>query len=139
MDGDAELRDIQASIRQAESGHDDIRLHQAWERLEAIDGYRAEARAGQLLHGLGFSAAEMQQPVREFSGGWRMRLNLAQALMCRSDMLLLDEPTNHLDLPAIIWLEGWLQRYAGVLLLISHDRDFLDGVCNRIAHIEHQG
>ena len=139
MDGDAELRDIQASIRQAESGHDDIRLHQAWERLEAIDGYRAEARAGQLLHGLGFSATEMQQPVREFSGGWRMRLNLAQALMCRSDMLLLDEPTNHLDLPAIIWLESWLQRYAGVLLLISHDRDFLDGVCNRIAHIEHQG
>ncbi|HET6564673.1 MAG TPA: ATP-binding cassette domain-containing protein, partial [Xanthomonadales bacterium] len=139
MDGDAELRAIQGRIRQAETDHNDQILHQAWEQLEAIDGYRAEARAGQLLHGLGFGAQEMQQAVKAFSGGWRMRLNLAQALMCRSDMLLLDEPTNHLDLPAIIWLEGWLQRYPGVLLLISHDRDFLDGVCNRIAHIENLG
>jgi len=139
MDGDRELRAIQALIRQAEHGHDDKRLHAAWERLESIDGYRAEARAGQLLHGLGFSAAEFAQPVHAFSGGWRMRLNLAQALMCRSDLLLLDEPTNHLDLPAIIWLESWLLKYPGMLLLISHDRDFLDGVCNRIAHIEHFG
>ncbi|HKX57454.1 MAG TPA: ATP-binding cassette domain-containing protein, partial [Xanthomonadales bacterium] len=137
LDGDHELRAIQALISQAGHGHDDRRLHAAWERMEAIDGYRAEARAGQLLHGLGFSAEEFAQPVQAFSGGWRMRLNLAQALMCRSDLLLLDEPTNHLDLPAIIWLEAWLLKYPGMLLLISHDRDFLDGVCNRIAHIEH--
>lgn len=139
MDGDVELRSVQKLLHQAESAHDDARLHQAWERLEAIDGYRAEARAAQLLDGLGFQAGEISQPVKSFSGGWRMRLNLAQALMCRSDLLLLDEPTNHLDLPAIIWLETWLQRYSGMLLLISHDRDFLDGVCNRIAHIENLG
>ncbi len=139
MDGDVELRSVQALLEQAESLHDDARLHQAWEQMEAIDGYRAEARAAQLLDGLGFQSTEINQPVSSFSGGWRMRLNLAQALMCRSDLLLLDEPTNHLDLPAIIWLEAWLQRYAGMLLLISHDRDFLDGVCNRIAHIENLG
>lgn len=136
LDGDTGLRKLQKQIEQAQAGHDDTHLHQAWEQLEAIDGYRAEARAAQLLDGLGFQAAEISQPVSSFSGGWRMRLNLAQALMCRSELLLLDEPTNHLDLPAIIWLEAWLQRYAGMLLLISHDRDFLDGVCNRIAHIE---
>jgi ATP-binding cassette subfamily F protein 3 len=139
LDGDAELRIIQQQIAQAENNHDDALLHRAWERLEAIDGYRAEARAAQLLDGLGFSAQEVRLAVSSFSGGWRMRLNLAQALMCRSDLLLLDEPTNHLDLPAIIWLEAWLQRYPGMLLLISHDRDFLDGVCNRIAHIENLG
>jgi len=139
LDGDAELRQIQQQIAQAEIHHDDALLHDAWERLEAIDGYRAEARAAQLLDGLGFNAQEVRQAVSSFSGGWRMRLNLAQALMCRSDLLLLDEPTNHLDLPAIIWLEAWLQRYPGMLLLISHDRDFLDGVCNRIAHIENLG
>jgi ATP-binding cassette subfamily F protein 3 len=139
MDGDAELRSVQKQIEQAEFGHDDASLHRAWEQMEAIDGYRAEARAAQLLDGLGFAAAEIGNPVTSFSGGWRMRLNLAQALMCRSELLLLDEPTNHLDLPAIIWLEAWLQRYSGMLLLISHDRDFLDGVCNRIAHIENLG
>ena len=106
--------------------------------MEAIDGFSAEARAARLLDGLGFSPAEIRKPVRSFSGGWRMRLNLARALMCRSDILLLDEPTNHLDLPAILWLERWLGRYDGILLLISHDRDFLDAICTRIAHIERQ-
>ncbi|MGB6055531.1 MAG: ATP-binding cassette domain-containing protein, partial [Burkholderiaceae bacterium] len=94
------------------------------------------SRAEQLLTGLGFSAAQMQQPVASFSGGWRMRLNLAQALMCPSDLLLLDEPTNHLDLDAILWLEDWLKRYEGTLIIISHDRDFLDGVVGVIVHID---
>ena len=106
--------------------------------MEHIDGFTAEARAAKLLHGLGFVGDAIHKPVKEFSGGWRMRLNLARALMCRSDILLLDEPTNHLDLPAILWLERWLKRYEGILLVISHDRDFLDEICTRIAHIEHQ-
>ena len=93
---------------------------------DVIGGYTARSRAAQLLHGLGFSSADEERPVSAFSGGWRMRLNLARALMCRSDLLLLDEPTNHLDLDAVIWLENWLCAYAGTLLLISHDRDFLD-------------
>lgn len=135
MDGDAELRDVQAAIEAAE---DSSAQHTLYERMEAIDGYSAEARAGKLLHGLGFDTETIRDPVRAFSGGWRMRLNLARALMCRSDLLLLDEPTNHLDLPAILWLERWLKRYEGILLVISHDRDFLDQICTRIAHIEHQ-
>jgi ATP-binding cassette subfamily F protein 3 len=106
--------------------------------METIDGFTAESRASRLLHGLGFAADEYTKPVKEFSGGWRMRLNLARALMCRSDILLLDEPTNHLDLPAILWLERWLKRYEGILLVVSHDRDFLDQVCTRVAHIEHE-
>jgi len=137
LDGDSELRAIQtrlASSHESGAGQD----HDAWTELETIDGYTAESRAARLLHGLGFAEEVLQQPVNAFSGGWRMRLNLAQALMCRSDMLLLDEPTNHLDLPAILWLEKWLNCYPGMLLLISHDRDFLDGVCNRIANIERQ-
>ncbi len=139
MDGDHGLRKLQASITKLEaaSAHDE-RLHKLYEEMENIDGYTAETRAARLLHGLGFAAEVMQKPVNEFSGGWRMRLNLAQALMCRSDILLLDEPTNHLDLPAIIWLERWLRSYHGILLLISHDRDFLDGLCTHIAHIEHE-
>jgi ATP-binding cassette subfamily F protein 3 len=137
LDGDAELRAIQAILRDHPED-DSVEAHDAWAQLEAIDGYSAESRAARLLHGLGFGQEVMQQSVRDFSGGWRMRLNLAQALMCRSDLLLLDEPTNHLDLPAIIWLEAWLNRYQGILLLISHDRDFLDGVCTRIANIEHE-
>jgi ATP-binding cassette subfamily F protein 3 len=140
MDGDNELRRTQVAIAKGEAAakRDDARLHVLYERMETIDGFTAEARAGKLLHGLGFSAVDTQKPVRSFSGGWRMRLNLARALMCRSDVLLLDEPTNHLDLPAILWLERWLQRYEGVLMVISHDRDFLDEVCTRIAHIEHR-
>jgi ATP-binding cassette subfamily F protein 3 len=138
MDGDEELRDTQRAIAAAEKQNAGDRLHRLYERMERIDGFSAEARAARLLNGLGFAGADMRRPVGEFSGGWRMRLNLAQALMCRSDLLLLDEPTNHLDLPAILWLESWLKRYTGALLLVSHDRDFLDALCTRIAHIEHQ-
>ena len=136
MDGDRELREVQAAIAEGEAAADAPDLHVLYERMEAIDGFTAEARASRLLHGLGFAADDYTNPVESFSGGWRMRLNLARALMCRSDILLLDEPTNHLDLPAILWLERWLKRYDGILLVISHDRDFLDEVCTRIAHIE---
>jgi len=138
MDGDRELRDVRSAIVAGEAGKDRPDLHELYERMEAIDGYTAESRASRLLHGLGFAADEFQKPVKEFSGGWRMRLHLARALMCRSDILLLDEPTNHLDLPAILWLERWLKRYEGILLIVSHDRDFLDQVCTRIAHIENR-
>jgi ATP-binding cassette subfamily F protein 3 len=136
MDGDRELRALQGNIAVAEKHGETTALHALFEQLERIDGYAAEARAARLLSGLGFAEADNQRAVETFSGGWRMRLNLAQALMCRSDILLLDEPTNHLDLPAILWLEGWLKRYDGILLLVSHDRDFLDALCTRIAHIE---
>ncbi len=135
LDGDTELRALQATLQQ-HAANPTEEHHAAWAQLEAIDGYTAESRAARLLHGLGFEQAVLQQPVNAFSGGWRMRLNLAQALMCRSDLLLLDEPTNHLDLPTILWLESWLNRYPGILLLISHDRDFLDGVCTRIVQLE---
>jgi ATP-binding cassette subfamily F protein 3 len=137
MDGDTELRQVQAEIAEGEASEDAPDLHHLYERMEAIDGFTAESRASRLLHGLGFAATDYGNAVESFSGGWRMRLNLARALMCRSDVLLLDEPTNHLDLPAILWLERWLKRYEGILLVISHDRDFLDQVCTRIAHIEH--
>jgi len=137
LDGDTELRALQATLQQHAASPSEEH-HAAWAQLEAIDGYTAESRAARLLHGLGFEQAVLQQPVNAFSGGWRMRLNLAQALMCRSDLLLLDEPTNHLDLPTILWLESWLNRYPGILLLISHDRDFLDGVCTRIVQLENQ-
>jgi ATP-binding cassette subfamily F protein 3 len=138
MDGDHELRTVQAAIAEGEAAAAKPDLHLLYERMEAIDGFTAESRASRLLHGLGFAADEFAKPVKEFSGGWRMRLNLARALMCRSDILLLDEPTNHLDLPAILWLERWLKRYEGILLVVSHDRDFLDQICTRIAHIENQ-
>jgi len=138
MDGDRELREVQAAIAAGEAAADRPDLHEVYERMEAIDGFTAESRASRLLHGLGFAPGDSEKPVDSFSGGWRMRLNLARALMCRSDILLLDEPTNHLDLPAILWLERWLKRYEGILLVVSHDRDFLDGVCTRIAHIENQ-
>jgi ATP-binding cassette subfamily F protein 3 len=138
MDGDHELRQVQAAIAEGEAAADAPDLHVLYERMEAIDGFTAESRASRLLHGLGFAADEYDKPVNSFSGGWRMRLNLARALMCRSDVLLLDEPTNHLDLPAILWLERWLKRYEGILLVVSHDRDFLDQVCTRIAHIENR-
>ena len=94
-----------------------------------MDGFTAEARAARLLHGLGFAQDSIGTPVKEFSGGWRIRLNLAQALMCPSEIMLFDEPTNHLDLPAILWLERWLKNYEGILMVASHDRDFLDAVC----------
>jgi ATP-binding cassette subfamily F protein 3 len=137
IDGDAELRELQAQLEQADT--DGIKQAELHAKIESAGGYSAEARAATLLNGLGFSPAQIQQPVSSFSGGWQMRLNLARALMCRSDLLLLDEPTNHLDLDAVIWLESWLKSYAGTLLLISHDREFLDNVVMEIAHIEQQG
>jgi len=136
IDGDEELRQVQAKLQQAEADIDAMLIASCHERLQDIDGYQANSRAARLLAGLGFSEADMQRPLDNFSGGWIMRLNLARALMCRSDLLLLDEPTNHLDLDAVIWLEQWLRRYQGTLLLISHDRDFLDAVVNSVAHIE---
>ncbi len=136
LDGDAELRRIERQLAEAEQREQGERVARLHIQLENIGGYSAPARAARLIHGLGFRPGEELQPVAQFSGGWRMRLNLARALMCRSDLLLLDEPTNHLDLDAVLWLEEWLKRYPGTLLLISHDRDFLDAVCNQIAHIE---
>jgi ATP-binding cassette, subfamily F, member 3 len=137
LDGDAELRAIERNIAAAEARDDGVKLGELYAVYAAAGGYDARSRAGVLLHGLGFSPADETRAVREFSGGWRVRLNVAQALMCRSDLLLLDEPTNHLDLDAIIWLETWLKEYAGTLLLIAHDREFLDRVINRVVNIEH--
>ncbi len=136
MDGDAGLRRLQAELTQAEAQNDGTRIAELHAALGDADAYTAQARAEQLLMGLGFKVEELAWPVARFSGGWRMRLNLAQALMCPSELLLLDEPTNHLDLDAIIWLEDWLRRYRGTLLVVSHDRDFLDAVVNVIVHID---
>jgi ATP-binding cassette subfamily F protein 3 len=142
LSGDRELVEVESALRSAEAaaavdpelaGETLAELHH---RFEAIDGYAAPARAATLLSGLGFADARHGDPVARFSGGWRMRLNLAQALMARSDLLLLDEPTNHLDLDAVLWLEEWLARYPGTLLLITHDRDFLDHVATTIVHID---
>ena len=138
IDGDTEFRLTQQRLARAEDSEDAHQIAACHERLQEIDGYQAESRAARLLAGLGFDDAEIRRPMSGFSGGWIMRLNLARALMCRSDLLLLDEPTNHLDLDAVIWLEQWLRRYAGSLLLISHDRDFLDAVVDSIAHIENR-
>ncbi|WP_221066675.1 ATP-binding cassette domain-containing protein [Methylomagnum ishizawai] len=139
MDGDRELRQIEAELGRAEAVGDGVALAHAHGRFETVGGYDAPARAAKLLNGLGFAPGDERRAVSEFSGGWRMRLNVAQALMCRSDVLLLDEPTNHLDLDAVIWLQDWLVAYPGTLLLISHDRDFLDDLTDHILHIEHQG
>ncbi len=132
LDGDAELRLLEKTLAQEQ--HDSA-WFEAQHRYEAIDGYVAKARAAQLLNGLGFANDTLERPVASFSGGWRMRLNLARALMHRADLLLLDEPTNHLDLEAILWLEQYLARYAGSILLVSHDREFLNACVNRIAHV----
>lgn len=136
IDGDIEFRQIERDLAQAEQAHDGVAIAHQHQLMDAVGGYAVHARAGELLHGLGFTQEQVALPVKSFSGGWRMRLNLAQALICRSDLLLLDEPTNHLDLDAVIWLEGWLKRYEGTLVLISHDRDFLDNVVGQILHIE---
>nr|VFJ45723.1 MAG: ATP-binding cassette, subfamily F, member 3 [Candidatus Kentron sp. DK] len=137
LDGDRELRQLERELNQAEAAHDGVAIARLHDRLGIIDGYDAGRRATLLLHGLGFAPGEELRPVASFSGGWRRRINLAQALMCRSDLLLLDEPTNHLDLDAVLWLEQWLrERYTGTLLLVSHDREFLDRVAERIAHFE---
>jgi len=136
LDGDVRLRQVQRELVAAEAAQDGTALARLHAELDSADGYTADARARKLLAGLGFSNEQMDRQVADFSGGWRMRLNLAQALMCPSDLLLLDEPTNHLDLDAILWLEDWLKGYPGTLLLISHDRDFLDAVVDHIAHVE---
>jgi len=139
MDGDVELRTVEKDLLDAETNHvageiiADLHVH-----YDHIGGYAAKSRAASMLSGLGFSAERQEQPVATFSGGWRMRLNLAQALMCRSDLLLLDEPTNHLDLDAVMWLEDWLESYPGTLLLITHDRDFLDNVVKIVVHLDNK-
>ncbi len=138
IDGDKQLRQTQKLLESAEQQDDGLKLAELHSTLDHMGGYTAQARASRLMNGLGFSAGQEQDPVKSFSGGWRMRLNLAQALMCRSDILLLDEPTNHLDLDAVIWLQDWLCKYPGTLLLISHDRDFLDSITDHIIHIEQQ-
>lgn len=140
IDGDVNLRRLQAELDALEAAphteENGIAMGNVHSALMDADAYTVQSRGEQLLLGLGFSLDQMQQPVASFSGGWRMRLNLAQALMCPSDLLLLDEPTNHLDLDAIIWLEDWLKRYAGTLIIISHDRDFLDEIVNVVVHID---
>ena len=138
LDGDPELRKIEAAIEKALLDEDHDQLAIEYEKMDIANGFDAHSRAEQLLHGLGFHQSEVGRPVNSFSGGWRIRLNLAQSLMSPSDLLLLDEPTNHLDLDATLWLEQWLKSYPGTLLIISHDRDFIDNVVERIVHLEHQ-
>ncbi|QLD32693.1 ABC transporter ATP-binding protein [Mannheimia varigena] len=138
IQGDREYTKLMAELDEANAKNDGNRIATIHAHLDTIDAWTIQARASTLLNGLGFSTEQLQLPVKSFSGGWRMRLNLAQALICRSDLLLLDEPTNHLDLDAVIWLERWLTNYRGTLLLISHDRDFLDPIIDRVIHIEHQ-
>ena len=136
LDGDTELRALERELTAAETAHAGEKIAELHALLDDIGGYSAKARAAALLAGLGFADAEISRPVREFSGGWRMRLNLAQALISRADLLLLDEPTNHLDLDAVVWLEQWLSGFKGTLVVVSHDRDFLDGCVTHIANIQ---
>ncbi|WAW10666.1 ATP-binding cassette domain-containing protein [Oxalobacter vibrioformis] len=140
IDGDTHLRELQSELARLETAQNStgngLRIAELHTSLEEANAYTVHSRAEQLLLGLGFTQEELGQPVSTFSGGWRMRLNLAQALIAPSDLMLLDEPTNHLDLDAIIWLEDWLKRYSGTLVIISHDRDFLDGIVNVILHID---
>ena len=136
IDGDTTLRRLETELAAAETANEGERIGEIYAELTDADAWTVRSRAERLLHGLGFSHEQMEQPVASFSGGWRMRLNLAQALMCPSDLLLLDEPTNHLDLDAILWVEEWLKKYQGTLVVVSHDRDFLDGVVNVVVHID---
>lgn len=138
MDGDKEFRKLEKKLEQARQALDGNLEALVINDIDTINGYSLPARAGELLHGLGFLQSQLNNPVKDFSGGWRMRLNLAQALISRADLLLLDEPTNHLDLDAVIWLQRWLKGFTGTLVLISHDRDFLDTVIGQILHIEHK-
>jgi ATP-binding cassette subfamily F protein 3 len=138
LDGDTELRSVLAVIEEAERRDAAMALAEGYASLQAIDGYRARARAAAIMHGLGFKTADHERKVTEFSGGWRVRLAMALALCSRADLLLLDEPTNHLDLDAIVWLEDWLTAYQGTLLMISHDREFLDAIIDRVLHIENR-
>ena len=138
IDGDKQYRALEKELKAAEEANDGMKAASLHMELENIQAYTINSRAGRLLLGLGFSTADFTKPTKEFSGGWRMRLNLEQALICRSDLLLLDEPTNHLDLDTVMWLEDWLKAYPGTLIIISHDRDFLDNICTNIIHIEHK-
>lgn len=138
MDGDTEFRQLEARLAQAESDNNGEAIAHCHDKLASIGAYDIQPRTASLMAGLGFTQEQLQQPVKAFSGGWRMRLNLAQVLIARADLMLLDEPTNHLDVDAIFWLESWLKQYDGTLLLISHDRDFLDSVTTDITHIEHK-
>jgi ATP-binding cassette, subfamily F, member 3 len=138
LDGDTELRSVLAVIEDAERRDAAMALAEGYASLQAIDGYRARARAAAIMHGLGFKTADHERKVTEFSGGWRVRLAMARALCSRADLLLLDEPTNHLDLDAIVWLEDWLTAHQGTLLMISHDREFLDAIIDRVLHIENR-
>ena len=138
MDGDKEFRALEAELEEARIKEDGNQEAYLLNKIDTIHGYSLPARAGELLHGLGFTQDQLDNSVGSFSGGWRMRLNLAQALISRADLLLLDEPTNHLDLDAVLWLQRWLKRFDGTLVLISHDRDFLDDVIGQILHIEQQ-
>jgi len=138
LDGDVELRRVMAAIDDAERRDAAMELAELYAALQAIDGYRARARAAALMHGLGFKANDLERRVAEFSGGWRVRLAMARALGSRADLLLLDEPTNHLDLDAIVWLEEWLTAFPGTLLMISHDREFLDGIIDRVLNVENR-
>jgi ATP-binding cassette subfamily F protein 3 len=138
LDGDIELRAVMAAIEDAERRDAAMELAEHHSALQAVDGYRARARAAAIMHGLGIKAAEHERKVAEFSGGWRVRLSMARALNARADLLLLDEPTNHLDLDAIVWLEEWLSATPCTLIMISHDREFLDSIINRVLHIENK-
>jgi ATP-binding cassette, subfamily F, member 3 len=138
IDGDERYRQIESKLAEAEDAQDGHAIASLHNELDKIDGYSIRVRAEQLLSGLGFKVAEFEQPLKSFSGGWRIRLNLAAALMAPSDLLLLDEPTNHLDMEATLWLEQWLNRYPGTLLLISHDRSFLDKVIDHVISFEQQ-
>ncbi|MEX3027325.1 MULTISPECIES: ABC transporter ATP-binding protein [Proteus] len=138
IDGDREYRQLEQRLQKANEINDGHAIALIHGQLDAINAWTIQSRAATLLNGLGFSQQQLNEPVKSFSGGWRMRLNLAQALICRSDLLLLDEPTNHLDLDAVIWLEKWLKSYTGTLILISHDRDFLDPIVDKILHIEQE-
>lgn len=138
IQGDREYTELMSQLEKANQENNGNQIAMIHTQLDTIDAWTIQARAATLLNGLGFANEQLALPVKSFSGGWRMRLNLAQALICRSDLLLLDEPTNHLDLDAVIWLEKWLTNYRGTLLLISHDRDFLDPIIDRVIHIENQ-
>ncbi|WP_372881670.1 ABC transporter ATP-binding protein [Psychromonas sp.] len=138
IDGDRDFRSLQHQLKEAEAADNGNKIAELHIKLDNAGSYTIESRAAELLAGLGFSEQAQGRSVSDFSGGWRMRLNLAQALLCPSDLLLLDEPTNHLDLDAVIWLEKWLRQYPGTLILISHDRDFIDSIVDKIIHIEQQ-
>ena len=137
IEGDTRLVEAEAEVTAAEASGDGERMAYAYTHLNDVGAHDAQARAQALILGLGFKPGELDKPVNSFSGGWRMRLQLARALMCPSDLLLLDEPTNHLDLDALVWLEAWLKRYPGTLIVISHDREFLDAITNVTIHIDH--